>query len=157
MKRSFLSFSLALFSVMTTGCHKQDSQQADVNSTNTDARSDLSAQPSPMGPGDSAGGTPVTSNPNSNRSSPDSTLNTQQGAAVVGGVNMNPASPSNVPTSVDNQRANEAATNAAVDSANCLDATANDYKGKTVPKNNTCPPTAKSRLKDEDTAKDVSR
>jgi hypothetical protein len=154
MKRSIIP-ALVLCSSFTIGaCTKQKSQQPATNSTQSDARSDISNQPNPTTQDSNASGQqPVTVNPNSERNGPDSTLGTQQGAAVVGGSNMNPSSDSNVPTSVDTSKTTEPRSDAAVNSANCQDAIANDNNGKAVGKTNNCPPSSTSTLPNGDVKK----
>lgn len=150
MKRSIVPALILCSSFAIGACTKQKPQQPTTNSTQTDGRSDISNQPNPTTQdANAAGQQPVTANPNSERNGPDSTLGTQQGAAVVGGTNMNPGTNSNVPTSVDTSKTTEPRSDAAVDSANCRDTIANDNNGKTVGKTNNCPPSSESKLPNE--------
>lgn len=138
-----LALSLPFFA-----CTKQASQQPAVNSTTDDARHDVSNVPgSVASPDNPTGQEAITTNPNSARGSTDSTINTSQGAAVVGDSNLNPRAEGEAgrtPTSVDSDTSSEPKTDAAVNNANCQDA-----------KN--CPPTAQSPMRNQSSTKDVAK
>ncbi|RZA27265.1 MAG: hypothetical protein EOP10_00710 [Proteobacteria bacterium] len=141
---------IVIATLTTFACTKQKSQQPDVNSTQTDARHDVSNQSGTVASPENTGKEPVTTNPNSARSGTDSTLNTSQGAAVVGDANINPRAEGEAgktPTSVDNAGGTEPKSDATVQQANCKD---------TKP-GTSCPPTAQSPMKDEETTKDIPK
>jgi hypothetical protein len=142
---------LILIATLTTfACTKQKSQQPDVNSTQSDARHDVSKQSGTVTNPDNPGQEPVTTNPNSARSGSDSTINGSQGAAIVGGANMNPRAEGDTaqtPTSVDDSSQTEPKADATVQQANCKD---------TKP-GTSCPPTAQSPMKDEATTKELPK
>lgn len=146
----FKPASLMLLATLTAfSCTKQKSQQPNVDSREKDARHDISNQPSAVNSSNSDL-EQVTTNPNSGRDGGESTIDTSRGAAVVGDANMNPAAEgpaANEPTSVERNKATEPMTDQAIQQANCLD---------TKP-GTSCPPTAQSPMRDEDTTKNLPK